>query len=137
VFILEMAALTILAGCGGAGDELPREAVSGTVNFDGAPLRSGMIQFQPADQSATTAGAAGITDGSYSIAKAEGLVPGKYLVSITSTPATPATPPVSMPGDPVAPPKEPIPAQYNAKTNLTAEVTKGGPNNFGYVLKAK
>jgi hypothetical protein len=132
-----MTALTILAGCGGAGDELPREAVSGAVKFNGGPLKAGMIQFQPADQSATTAGAAGITEGSYSIAKAEGLVPGKYLVSITSTPAAPATPPVIMPGDPVAPPKEPIPAKYNAKTNLTAEVTKGGPNNFDYALESK
>jgi hypothetical protein len=134
VLILEMTALTILAGCGGAGDELPREAVSGTVNPDGTPLKSGMIQCQPADQAATTAAAAGITYGSYSIAKAEGRVSGEYPVSITSTPVTH---PETMPGDPVASPKEPIPAGYNAESNLTAEITTGGPNNFRFALKSK
>jgi hypothetical protein len=137
VLILGMTELTTLAGCGGAGDELPREAVSGTVNLNGAPLKAGMIQFQPSDPTAATAGAAGITDGRYSIAKAEGLVPGKYLVSITSTPPASSPTPVVMPGDPVGPPKEPIPAQYNAKSNLTAQVTKGGPNEFEFSLKSK
>ena len=37
-----------LAGCSGSsGDDLPREAVSGTVTLDGAPLPSGSISFSP------------------------------------------------------------------------------------------
>jgi hypothetical protein len=42
-----------------------------------------------------------------------------------------------MPGDPVAPPKETIPAQYNAKSMLTAPVTRDGPNTFNFDLSSK
>jgi hypothetical protein len=131
-----MAATALLAGCGGATDDLPREAVSGTVTFDDQPLKAGMIQFQPAEPGASTAGGAAITDGRYSIAKSEGLVPGKYQVTISSTPPG-APPPSGQPGDPVAPPKETIPPKYNVKTTLSATVTKEGPNTFDFPLKSK
>jgi hypothetical protein len=130
------AAAPLLAGCGQE-DPLQRVAVSGMVTLDGQPVKQGMIQFQPEGPGVSTAGAAGITDGSYSLAKSEGLEPGKYTVMITSTPPPSAPPPGGMPGDPVAPPKETIPARYNAKTELSADVTKEGPNTFDFPLKSK
>lgn len=131
-----VASSVCLWGCGGPADELPRHAVSGKVTFKGAPLAKGLIQFQPAD-GGPTAGGAAVDDGSYSIAKSEGLVPGKYQVSVTSTPPPAPLPPGTMPGDPVPPPKETIPAKYNVKTTLSASVTQEGPNTFDFVLEGK
>jgi len=123
-------------GCGGPADTLPRQTISGSVKFDGKPLAKGLIQFQPTSPGEATAGGAGITDGTYSIVKAEGLVPGKYQVIITSTAAATVAP-GTMPGDSPPPAKEPIPAKYNAKTGLSATVTKEGPNTFDFGLDAK
>jgi hypothetical protein len=131
-------AAPICPGCGGAQDDLPRQSVSGTVKFQGEPLKSGLIQFQPSSAEASTAGGAGIVDGQYSISKAEGLVPGTYRVSITSvSEAAKPLPPDATPGDPVMKVKEPIPAKYNATTRLEAKVTKEGPNKFEFDLKSK
>jgi hypothetical protein len=96
-----------------------------------------MIQFQPADQGAATAGAAGVSDGSYSISKSEGLVPGKYKVLVSSVPPPAQLAPGASPGDPVGPPKEVIPPIYNTNTTLTATVTKEGPNTFDFPLMGK
>jgi hypothetical protein len=131
-----VALATSLAGCGAPQDDLPRQAVSGTVKFKGEPLKAGVIQFQPKSQGSSTAGAAGIVDGKYSIVKAEGLVPGSYQVTITSV-AEAAKQTGGMPGDPVPPPKEPIPAKYNAKTTLTAEIKEGSSAPIDFVLEAK
>jgi hypothetical protein len=130
--------LTLASGCGGE-DTLPRKAVSGTVTFNGAPLKAGRIEFQPTSANETVAGVAGIVDGRYSIAQADGLVPGKYLVMITGPLAPPAPPKEEMPGQrlPVAPAKELIPAKYNTKSELTAQVTKEGPNTFDFKLTEK
>jgi hypothetical protein len=133
-----LVASALSAGCGGS-DDLPRQAVSGTVIFDGKPLESGMIQFQPTSAGEATAGGAAITSGRYAIPESEGLVPGKYLVMITGVLAPPAAAKAEMPGDsrPIGPAREMIPAKYNAKTELAAEVTKGGPNRFEFDLKAE
>jgi hypothetical protein len=134
---LEMAAAVLLAGCAGTEDDLPREAVHGTVKLNGEPLKQGRIQFQ-----GTAPGSSGIVDGNYSIPKAEGLVPGKYQVLIygAAGESQPAPAKAEMPGDTPPPKKalkEPIPAKYNAQSKLTAEVTKGGPNQFDFDLTDK
>jgi hypothetical protein len=139
VLLLAVVASALLAGCGG-GDSLPREAVSGTVKFDGAPLKSGTIQFQPTSAGETTAGIAPINDGKYTVKQSEGLVPGKYQVIITGILAPPEAPKNEMPGDthpPRAPAKEVIPEKYNARSELAAQVTKEGPNTFDFDLKSK
>jgi hypothetical protein len=139
VLLLEIVASVLVAGCGG-GDSLPREAVSGTVKFDGAPLKSGMIQFQPTSAGETQAGVAPIIDGRYTVDRSNGLVPGRYQVIVTGILAPPEAPKNEMPGDtrpPKAPAKEVIPEKYNARSELAAQVTKEGPNTFDFDLKAK
>jgi hypothetical protein len=66
-------------------------------------------------------------------------VPGKYLVMVTGVTGPPEAPKEQLPGDarPVAPAKELIPTKYNAKTELTAQVTQGGPNTFTFDLVSK
>jgi len=128
---------TLLAGCGGASpDGLKRHAVSGTVRWDGEPLKAGMIQFQPTSPGEGTAGGAAIGEGAYAVARAEGLVAGSYRVSITT--ASALTQPVgALPGDSPPPSKEPIPPKYNSQSTLTAAVKEGGPNKFDFDLRSR
>jgi hypothetical protein len=135
ISVLGAVAAAPIAGCGG-GDELPRQEVSGSVQFEGKPLKSGMIQFQPDSADATTAGGASVVDGRYLVARSEGLVPGKYKVMITSTSPSPEPARSAMPGDPFPPAREPIPSKYNSNTGLSAEVKKDGPNTFDFDLKS-
>jgi hypothetical protein len=119
-------------------DNLPREAISGTVMLDGQPLPKGTIQFRPASQEATAAGGM-IDDGRFAIPRSEGLVPGKYKVQIDSREDAGA--PLAggeLPGAPVVSKKKPaalIPARFNTMTELTAEVRSGGPNDFTFDLR--
>ncbi len=130
-----------LSGCGSSsGDEFPREAVSGTITFDNQPLKEGNIQFlpdSPGEKFATTAGAT-IHDGSFQIPKNEGPTPGQYHVAISSGGDNAYRPAAGeMPGVPPREIKEKIPAQYNMRTKLTAEVHQGGPNTFQFTLSTK
>src|SRR5262249_37480375 len=84
---LGLATVTLIAGCGGSSDGLPRQAVSGEVKLAGAALKAGMIQFMPTAPGAATPGAAAITDGKYAMSTSDGLVPGPYQVSVTSASA--------------------------------------------------
>jgi hypothetical protein len=125
-------------GCGGSEDTLPREAVSGTVAFDGKPLAQGTIQFMPTAQGeggAATAGSGIITDGKYSIPKDQGLIAGGYKVVISSAPPGSDAPAEEMPGMAPPPPKDLIPAKYNANTTLNAEIKAGTNNVVDFDLK--
>jgi hypothetical protein len=144
----------LLGGCGGEGDNLPRQAVWGKVTLDGKPLEQGTITFSPTSE-LPTPGMVTITGGSYSLPKAQGLVPGSYKVSIL---AKESTEPVEKFGDlpgvagrrqaeaadskaraamlskKGALPGQPIPSQYNTATTLTAEVKDGASNSFDFEL---
>ena len=132
-------ALLVLGGCSGATDDLPRQAVSGQVTLNGQPLSSGTIQFQPGagPRAVSMSGGALIQDGSYSIPRNEGLVPGKYKVSVSAASGDATAP---APKD-VAPGRSPrllpdlIPPQYNARTTLEAEVKLNDANTFNFDLK--
>src|SRR5262249_19581338 len=116
--MMASAALGILTlgGCGDS-DELPREPVSGTVTLDGKPLASGLITFQPGGGDVATQGGGAIESGKYAIPRDQGLVPGNYRVSVTNA-SGPSAPQADalVPGDPLPPPKEAIPAIYNSQT---------------------
>jgi hypothetical protein len=128
-------------GCGeSGGDELPREAVSGVITLDGQPLMDGNIQLVPASagaQYATTSGGT-IREGKFEVPRNEGPTPGKYSVVISSGGGEVYRPAAGeMPGVPPKQIKEKIPAKYNARTVLTAEVKKGGPNAVEFALSSK
>ena len=146
-----------LGGCGPAWvDNLPRQAVSGKVTMDGAPLSNGTITFSPASEGPTPA-LVPIDGGSYSIPRDRGLVPGTYKVSILTSgnagPEEPTEGAVEPPG-PAAQARseaadkraraarfgksrgkdQSIPPQYNTATTLTAEVKEGTSNTFNFDL---
>lgn len=144
-----------LAGCASQAesDDLPRQAVSGTVRFDGRPLEHGRIVFQPASPEAKVPAGGEIEDGQFAIPRGQGPTPGDYRVMISSS--GPAPPGADAPpgAEEVNPPKasrpsrgakasnasraapELIPKEYNAKTKLTAKVEADKPNTFEFALK--
>ena len=129
-----------LAGCG-SGDELPREAISGTVSLDGQPLATGVIQFRPASQAEPVPAGAHIKDGAFNIPRAEGLTPGNYRVIINAAGDARTLTAAESSGEKaikrggLAP--ELIPSQYNNNSTLTAKVEAGKPNTFEFTLSSK
>ena len=121
--------LLLLAGC--ASDPLGRQAVSGTVEFQGQPLDQGRIQFVPVTKGPTESGAT-IENGKFQIPRESGLAPGTYKVSVFSYDQKGAkVPSEEIPGDPGNTQfKERIPKKYNAETTLTVEVKKDESNVF-------
>src|SRR5437870_1956612 len=120
--LVVLAAVVSLTGCGG--DPNARQAVSGTVTFNGQPLDQGRIHFVPVDKTKSDSGAT-VENGKYNIPRDVGLMPGTYKVSVYSYDQKGAKVQSSeIPGEPSAKQfKERIPAQYNVQTKLTAEVT--------------
>jgi hypothetical protein len=138
------AAACSLSGCG-AGDDLPREPISGTVTFEGQPIRSGSIQFVPQKTKEGVASGGIIADGRFSVARDDGPVPGSYQVMIFAADQTQAASPVEPPGAGATPAEKKkaraersavlIPVRYNMQSELTAEVKAGGPNTYTFDLK--
>jgi hypothetical protein len=124
-----------LSGCGGSSDNLPREAVSGSVTLGGQPLAKGTIVFAPTSDKLPTNATTGIVDGKYSIPRYEGLVPGSYKVAISSINEMPETKsPHGAPGKVGPPAKNLVPRQYNIASSLTKEVKGGETNTFDFEL---
>ncbi len=119
------------AGCN---KEPERLEISGTVKFKNRLLERGMITFVGASEEGIQTGAV-IMNGSYALPKTHGLMPGKYKVMIRSAAAGGASGEDA--GDPGKEAEEPIPAKYNAKTELEIELKKEGPFTFDFDLKEK
>jgi hypothetical protein len=73
--------LLVLPGCSGAASD--RAAVSGQVTFDGQPLGSGQVVFEPRGQGRMAIGQ--LVNGRYSIAAPHGPTAGEYIVRITAS----------------------------------------------------
>jgi hypothetical protein len=134
------AALGLAVGCTGSGDDLPREAVSGTVTLDNQPLANGSISFMPPVAGGTaTSGGSTITNGKFSFPRETGLVPGSYNVAIyASQQSAERTKPAQVGGGKRSElAKELIPAKYNSQTELKSEIKKGGGNDLTFTLQSK
>jgi hypothetical protein len=139
-----LVASAALAGCGGAADNLPRQAVSGSVTFGGQPLALGRIQFEPSSAEAKAPAGGEIKDGTFSIPRDEGPTPGDYKVMITSSGASASTTRTAPGAEPpagskakmptIGPSPELIPKKYNSQTTLTARVEVGKSNTFEFPL---
>jgi len=114
------AAGVLLMGCSSD----PRLAVSGTVNFKGAPLDQGRIEFYPPEGKGNMSGAV-IQNGRFDIPQKTGLAPATYDVRIFSYDTKGAKVPSEMPGEPGEGFKERIARKYNLDSKLTAEVKPG------------
>jgi hypothetical protein len=121
---LLLGSLLALAGCGSKS-----QTVTGSVTFDGEPVKEGRIAFIP-DRGGQGGGGA-ITNGYYTL----DVPPGKYRVEINASKMT------KLPGGQVGmygekeELREYIPEKYNAKTELKADVPP--PASLDFNLKSK
>jgi hypothetical protein len=109
-------------------------ALEGTVTLDGQPLERGAIRFRPlADTAGPTAGG-DIVQGKFVVTEFGGAFAGEYQVQIVATKPT---------GRKVLDPRSKsqideyaqfLPARYNSRSQLRAEVTADGPNRFEFAL---
>jgi len=130
---LATACLAALLGCGP--DYGGRVAVKGKVILKGTPVKDGIIKFMPASTDGVLSESGGqILNGEYSLPAAQGLMPGKYKVTLTAgdgrTRANSDEPPGPTGANIIS--KDLIPPEYNTKTTQEVTVTAKGPNVFDY-----
>lgn len=133
VFAWSLVGLAVCLGCGPKTDRLP---ISGKVTLDGVPLDSGSIRFNSQPGEKLQSAGAMISAGSFVIPAEKGLLPGVYIVQISS-PDNDA-PPIMIGGEngsprfPVAP--ERIPPEYSEGSDKTVELTRDGGGEFNFDL---
>jgi hypothetical protein len=137
VAMVLFAMLSSLPGCGE--DFGDRQEVSGTVQMKAQPRNDASREFRPRGVGAEGATKSGslITKGQYKIPRSDGLLPGKYRVSITAGDGrTPVDSPDGLPGPTGANivSKELVPSEYNVESKQEVEVKSGQPNVFNYEI---
>ena len=135
-----LCASMVLIGCGKNGPE--RVTVSGTVTYQGQPLREGMIRLVPMPGTSAPVSTAPIIDGRYSLNAHGGVPVGSHKIEITayrpnSNRSPPAADELEFPGmEAQSPVVQIIPDKYNSKSELEITVTSGSgeiTNNFDLV----
>lgn len=130
-----LASFCVLTGCEDA-SPLGRRPISGDVTLDGQPMGSGSISFRPQGNQGIGSGGP-IQDGHYQIEAAKGLLPGEYIVRITSPVLLKEEKKASSglivldPKD-IPKPVERVPKEYNAESILRATVTADADNLFDF-----
>ena len=119
----------VLVGCGPSGPATNK--VKGKISLNGEAVKEGLIYFDNTDKTLPSANAP-IKDGDYSAT----LVKGKYMVRINGTKLAPYPPgKVGASGEKEGP-QQYLPAKFNEKTELTAEVA-GTRDDLDFILKSK
>jgi hypothetical protein len=127
---IALAAIAV-AGCSGGTDPVP---VEGIVTLDGSPLAGATVMFRPQGGRPS----AGKTDaeGRYRLrytSERAGAVPGQHVVSISMFDDGGS---VDEAGGAPKKKREPIPARYNASSELVADVT-GSRMTLDFALESK
>jgi hypothetical protein len=132
VMWLALLSCLVAAGCGGN-----RASVQGTITYDDQLVDGGRIFFLPDGEPAgRPAVHATIEQGKYDLPAAHGPEFGKHRVEIVWH-KKPGGKPMGQPGDPGYSTDDlvqTLPAVYNSKSTLTADV-KPGRNTFDFALK--
>ncbi len=122
-----MLTCVVCVGCGSS-NHPDTPSVSGTVTLDGAPVANAVLTFVPLEEARESYGRTD-ADGKYELYYTDddkGAVPGKHSVRITTAGG----------GDEdsgVEGSTEKLPAKYNTRTELTAEV-EAGKNSIDFPL---
>jgi hypothetical protein len=136
--LFSIACLTLVAGCSQSSDG--RVEISGTVKLKGQPIKDGaIVMFEPLENQGT-AGNATVAGGAFTIPRATGLKPGKYLIRVTAgdgkTPVNPVNPDEPPgPGGSNIISKELVPANWNVNSRQERTVTRDGPNKFDFDIQ--
>ena len=120
IFVSAIALGMVVSGGCNRGDGIARCVVSGTVNFDGAPLPNGEIRFRA--ESGPLSGSP-IKDGRYKVDHNGGVPIGKHTVTVTAyrmlnTANNSEGMEIDSGGD-----EQFIPEKYNKKSTLSVDVT--------------
>jgi hypothetical protein len=125
--------LFVCTGCSGE-DPLDRQAISGTIRIGGQPLDAGAILLDPISNHAGTAVGATVHDGSFTIIRKDGPVPGSYKVRIYASSGVQAPAPKGASERKPRPMVELIPEKYNSQTELRTEIISGQTRTLTYNL---
>ncbi len=115
-------AVAIIGGCGPGGIE--RAVLSGTVTYQGQPVKKGVIRFIPIKGTKGPSWGAHIIDGRYKAAGKGGVPVGTHKVEILAYRPKAAAPPPGREPDTI-PPEQYIPDKYNAKSVLEITIPPG------------
>jgi hypothetical protein len=127
--------VVLTAGCSKSHDG--RMEVSGTVRLKRQPIQDGaIILFEPLDNQ-DTAGNATVAGGAFTIPRASGLKPGKYLIRVTAGDGQTAVNPLDAnsppgPGSTNIISQDLVPEDWNVNSKRQVTVTKDGPNKFDF-----
>lgn len=140
-FSSTLAAAFLLVGTIGCGAKPTRLPVAGAVTLDEQPVTNGQITFTPmADAKGPTAGSP-VVGGRYAIQAERGPMAGKFRVEITALrPMAEKKQTMSIATGEMQTTSEYeslIPPRYNEDSELIAEVTADGPNEFNFKLKSE
>lgn len=134
-------ALCFGAGCGRVQGP-QRVPIRGAILFNNQMLKAGRITFVPIEGSKGPTAVATVTDGFYDFKSTTGPVVGKNKVQIESIvdlgfamddEAAYAKAAMEKGGLPVLPP-QPIPAEFNQRSNLVVEVSPDGEKKLDFSL---
>lgn len=130
VAVLTCLLCCVIVGCGAKSDGPPTYPVSGTVTFDGAPLKTGDIRLEP--EAAGEAPDSGpITDGKFSLRAKQG----QKRVVVTASREVPGKTIKGAMGEDIVVKEQFLPARYNEKTELKATIKSSG-NTLTFELKS-
>ena len=118
-------AAVVLSGCNSEGTR----PVTGIVTLDGEPLSDVFVTYYPIGGGRGNSNAQTDDQGRYALrytSTAKGAIPGNYKVLISKTKKMPN-----------GVEKELLPARYNTKSELIAEIQSSGTNVFNFDLTSK
>jgi hypothetical protein len=113
--------IAVTTGCGGSTDG--RLEISGEVTFDGKPIPDGYVTLSPLGSGPSAGGR--IRNGKFTVERKKGPKEGKYRVSIEAMRETGKKIAIdpAIPDDKVPETVQYIPARYNSRSELTADVS--------------
>ena len=111
--------------------------LEGTVSLDGRPLQKGAIQFNPLPGTPGPTAGGEIADGRFAILPSGGPFAGKFSVQITAAGSTGRKVLDLFSKRMIDEYVQYLPARYNSRSQLQAEVTAAGPNRFDFALTSE
>jgi hypothetical protein len=125
--------LLVIAGC----SDSRRQSIEGTVTLDGQPLPEGCIKLLPQEGTPGPTAGATIEKGRFTIDAAQGTFVGRFRVEILATRPSGRSVADPVTGEKVLVRVQYLPARYNAKSELTAEIAAGVPHRLEFKLASK
>lgn len=142
-FLSSLLLLCSSSGCGHS-DDLQRNAISGTITIDGAPLESGVVRLIPIEPHSGPGSMEKVTEGAFQFTEENGPIAAQHRVEIEATEhvafaiddeAAFASFVKSTGRSPLA--RNPIPAIYNSASTLTANIENTADQRFVFELKSR